>query len=178
MEQARCSLALAWSLHLDEQLDAAEEAASHAIGLHSEKGEQYQVCRCHHVLGGIYYSKGMTEKAINHFEATLEIGCPCNWLFWVHFSLTKLLFNEGRFDDAHVHVERAKPHMVNNTRPLAWAVQLQARLRYKQRRFEEAKSEALRAVDVFEKLGAAKDVECTRQLLQEIDEEAGKLVTQ
>ena len=173
MEQARCSLALASSLHLDEQLDAAEEAASRAIDLHSEKGEPFQVCRCHHILGGIYYSKGMTEKAIDHFEAALEIGSPFNWLFWVHFALAKLLFKEGRFDDAHAHVERAKPHMINDTRPLAWAVQLQAQLRYKQHRFEEAKSEALRAADAFEKLGATKDLEYTRKLFQEIDEEAG-----
>jgi hypothetical protein len=35
--------------------------------------------------------------------------------------------------------------------------------------FEEAKSEALHALDVFEKLGAANDAERTRALLGEID---------
>ena len=31
--------------------------------------------------------------------------------------------------------------------------------------FEEAESEALRALDVFEKLGVTDDAECTRELL-------------
>ena len=35
--------------------------------------------------------------------------------------------------------------------------------------FEEAKSEALRALEMFEKLGAADHVEETRWLLEEID---------
>ena len=34
---------------------------------------------------------------------------------------------------------------------------------------EEAESEALRALGIFEKLGATNDVEETRQLLEEID---------
>ena len=38
--------------------------------------------------------------------------------------------------------------------------------------FEQAKSEALRALDVFEKLGAANDVELIRRLLGQIDRDA------
>ena len=38
-----------------------------------------------------------------------------------------------------------------------------------QRRLEEAKFEALRALDMHEKLGAMKDVEAVRQLLRRID---------
>jgi hypothetical protein len=43
---------------------------------------------------------------------------------------------------------------------------------HRQHRFEEAKSEALRALDAFEKLGAADDVERVRELLQQIDLDA------
>jgi len=45
-------------------------------------------------------------------------------------------------------------------------MELQARVWYNQHRLEEARSEVLRAADVFEKLGAAKDLEGCRKLLQ------------
>jgi hypothetical protein len=38
-------------------------------------------------------------------------------------------------------------------------MELQAWVWYNQHRLEEARSEALRAADIYEKLGAAKDVE-------------------
>ena len=38
--------------------------------------------------------------------------------------------------------------------------------------FEEAKSEASHALDVFEKLGAANDAKGVRQLLEQIDRNA------
>jgi hypothetical protein len=56
-------------------------------------------------------------------------------------------------------------------------VLLQANLWYKQHRYEEARSEALHGVGMFEKLGAVSDVEFCRQLLQWIEEETGELVT-
>jgi len=68
-------------------------------------------------------------------------------------------------------------HAVNNAYLLARAVQLQALIWYRQHRPEEARSEALSAIDMFEKLGAAKDVEYTRMLLRWIDEEMDGLVT-
>jgi len=40
-----------------------------------------------------------------------------------------------------------------------------------QRRFEEAKSEALRVIEIYEKLGAAGDLEECRLLLRLIEEE-------
>jgi len=50
-------------------------------------------------------------------------------------------------------------------------VRLQAYLWFKQRRFEEAKSEALGAAGVFEKLRAAKDLEECKKLLRDIEVE-------
>ena len=44
---------------------------------------------------------------------------------------------------------------------------------YQQHRFEDAKSEALRVVDAFEKLGAMNDVERIRELLRRIEQADG-----
>ena len=76
---------------------------------------------------------------------------------------------EGRSNDAHAHIERAKPYAANNTYHLACALLLQARVWDRQHRFEEARSEALRALEMFEKLGAASDVDRARRFLQRID---------
>jgi len=167
VNQARYSIYLARSLCDDEQLDAVEEAASHAIALLPEEGEHFLVSQSHHILGEIYRSKGNTEKAIHHFEVALGIASSLNWhipLFWIHFSLGQLFFEEGRLDDARVHVEHAKSHAVDNPYNLARASLLQARFLYRRHMFEEAKSEALRALEVSEKLGVTDDVECTRKL--------------
>ena len=171
--QARTLEWLARLLHSDNQLDAAEEAASRAIDLLSGKREQFVVCKCHHVLGEICYSRGETERAIDHFETALRIASPSNWhgqLAQNHYELANLFFKEGRFDDAHASVERAKSHCINDPYSLGRAMELQARFWYGQGKFEEAKSEALGAADVFERLGAAKDLEDCRALLRDIEE--------
>ena len=168
---------LAWLLRYDNQPNAAEGAASRAIDLLPEKGEEFLVCRCHRVLGDIYCSKDETAKAIHHYEVALEIASSFNWhnlLFCIHFSLAQLLFDEGRFGDAHAHVVHAKSHAVNDhdTYLLARAMWLEALFWHKQQRFEDAKSEALCAVDALEKLGAANDLEHVRELLRWIDRDA------
>ena len=92
----------------------------------------------------------------------LGIASSFDWqsqIFWNNYSLAELFFDEERFDDAHVHVERAKPHAVDNAFLLGRGMRLQANFWHKRRRFEEAKFEALRAVEVFEKVGAALDLE-------------------
>jgi tetratricopeptide (TPR) repeat protein len=172
--QAECLITLAWLLNSDEQFDAAEEAAFHAINLLPDKGGQYLVCAAHRLLGDTYHSKGNTERAIHHFELAIGIASPFDWhyhLFWAHYKLAGLSRGEGRFDDAHAHIERAKSHTVNNAYSLGYAMELQADIWYRQQRLEEAWSEALRAVRVYEKLGAARDVEDCRNLLQKIEGE-------
>ena len=72
--QAGCLIDLAWLMHDDKQLDAAEEAAFRAIDLLPEKGQQSRAGYSHRVLGSIYRSKGETEKAIHHLEVVLEIA--------------------------------------------------------------------------------------------------------
>jgi tetratricopeptide (TPR) repeat protein len=176
VNQATCLIDLAWSFREDKQLDAAEEAASHAIGLLPEKGEQFLVSRCHQILGNIYHSKGETTEAIHHLEIALGIASSFNWLnqlFSVHFSLARLFADEARFDDAHTQIEHAKLHVADHdTHSLARAMLGQAGFWYRQREFEEAKSEALRALDAFEKLGATNHMERVKELLRQIDRDA------
>ena len=172
-DQARCLIGLAAVLLDDDQFDAAEEAAFRAIDLLPGTGEQLYVCQGHRALGNIYHFKGDMEKAIHHFEVALGIASPFNWhteLFRINFALAEVFYRKGRFDDAHVHVQRAKSYAVNGPYFLARASQLQAELWDRQRMPEEAKSEALRALDMFEKLGAANDAEEVRELLRQIDD--------
>ena len=172
-EQAECLTYLAWSLCLDNQLDAAEEAASRAINLLPEKDQQFRVCEGHRVLGNICRFKGDTEKAIHHFGVALGIASTFDWpdsLFWLNYELADLFRDEDKFDDAHAHIERAKSHTANTSvYNLGCATELQARVLYGQHRLEEARSEALHAADVHESLGAAEDMERCRELHREIE---------
>jgi tetratricopeptide (TPR) repeat protein len=104
--QARTLCLLAWLLLSDKQLDAAEGVASQVIDRFSFKDEQYSVCGCYRVLGGICRGKGEREKAIDHFKSALGIASSFSWhsqLLWIHYSLAWLVSDEGRFDDAHTH---------------------------------------------------------------------------
>ena len=170
--QADCLRYLAWLLWADNQLDAAEEAASRAIDLFPEKDDQFLASDLHDILGKIFQSKGEREKAIRHFEVSLRIASALNHhnaLFWANYFLADLFSDEGSFDDANAHIERAKSHTINDPHSLGRAVDLQARIWYKQGRFEEAKAEALRAVDVFERLGVTKRLAGARELLRQIE---------
>ena len=158
-------------LYCDNQLEAAEEAASRAIVLFLDKGKQSPMCQCYRVLGLICHSKGETEKAIRHFEAALEIASSFDWpaeQFWIHYTLAEVFSDQGRFDDANSRIERAKTCTVNDAYLLGRAMQLQVRLWCLQRKLEEARSEALRAADVFEKLGDTGNVENCRRFLRQI----------
>ena len=174
LEQARSLQRLALLLYDDKQLGAAEEAALQAIDLLSDKVDQFTVSECYRILGNICHSRGKTEKAIDHFETALGIASSFNWhnrLFWINYSLAELFLGEKRFDDAHTHVGRAKSYVIESSRNSGCAMRMQAKILYYERRFEEAKSEALRAADVLEKLGATESLEICRELLQDIEKE-------
>ena len=170
-EQSRCLGYLAWLLLSDGKLDAAEDATSRAIDLVSEKGQEYRICELHRALGSIYLSKGEKKKAINHFETALRIASPFNWhylLFWTHYSLADLFRNEREFDNANLHIEQAKLYAVKDAYNLARATEIQADAWYQQHRLEDAKSEALRALGIYEELGATKEAGICEDLLQKI----------
>jgi tetratricopeptide (TPR) repeat protein len=174
VEHAKCLIDLAWLLCEDGQLDAAEEAASRAIGLVLGKGKQYLVCESHHILGKIHAFKGEAGKAIHQLQVALEIASSFKWedkQFCAHYALAQLFLDEGRLDDASAHVERAKSYTADSTYYLGRAMELQAQVWYDQHRLEEAKFEALRAADFYEKLGAGEDTAECRVFLQWIEEE-------
>ena len=167
--QTHCLKDLAFLLVEDKQLDAAENAASHAIDLVTGRGQEFLVCQLHRVLGRICGSKGDKKKAIYHLEKALGIASPPNWhkeLFWIHYSLARLFCNEDELGDANTHVGRAKLHAIDDPYNLGCAVHMQANVLYLQGGLEDAKSEASRALEIFEKLGAVKEVEICRDLLQ------------
>jgi tetratricopeptide (TPR) repeat protein len=162
---------LAWSLYYDNQLDAAENVAYRAIDLVLEKGQEHLLCNTHRVLGSVHGSKGEKEKAIHHFKSALEIASHFNWhdvLVSNHHDLAGLFLEEGEFDEASAHIEQAKPHAINDPFGLGCAIYMQAKVWYRQCKFEDAKSEASHALEIFEKLGA-KDAEGPRDLLQKIE---------
>ena len=121
----------------------------------------------------IHESKGEKEKAIHHLNTALGIASPPGWheeLFWIHYSLADLFCDEDEFDDANAHIEQAKPHAVNNNYKLGRAIQVQARVWSRQSRLEDAKLEALRALEIYEKFGATRDTEICTDLLRTIEE--------
>ena len=171
-EQTQCLNYLARLFLDNKQLDAAENAACRAIDLAPDKGQEYLSCQLHRTLGQIYQRKGEKGKAIHHFETTLRIASPFNWhgiLFWIHYDLIELFRDEQEFDEAHTHIERAKPHTVNDAYKLGRVTGIRADVWYRQHRLEQAQSEALQALEIYERLGATKEASNCRNLLQEVE---------
>ena len=63
----------------------------------------------------------------------------------------------NEFDKANTYIEEAKSDATNNACRLARAMEVQAKIWYRQGRIEDAKLEISRALEVFEKLGATAD---------------------
>ena len=170
--RAECLGYLALLLHEDKQPTAAKEAVSHAIDLLPERGYEFLACQSHRLLGNIFYSTGEREEAIHHLEAALAIASPFSWhdlLFWIHRSLAELFAAQDEFGRAHSHIEQAKSYAVNDAYTLGRAMHLQAEIWYRQSMLKEAMSEASRAFETFENLGAAEESRVCGALLQEIE---------
>ena len=170
--QANCWNHLAAALYDDNQLDAAEEAASRAIDLVSEKGQESLLCISHQALGGVYNSKGEAEKAIQHLQTSLEIASAFDrhdLLFWIHDTLAWVLLDQDKLNDADAHVKQLRLRAADNLDRLGRATEMQARIWYQQHRLEDAKSEALRALEIYENLGATTNAEGCRAMLQRIE---------
>jgi tetratricopeptide (TPR) repeat protein len=168
-----CSIDLAQLLYSDKQLEAAEDVASRTINLATEKGQEIFICRSHQVLGKIYHSRGEKQKAINHSETAIGIATSFNWhdeLFWNHLGLAEMFHDGGDFDKASTHVRQTKSYTANEPYKLGLATKIQAEVWYKQHRLEEAKSEALQALEIYEKLGAAMDAGICKSLLQKVEQ--------
>ena len=169
VERASCLGSLASLLEEDGQLDAAEEATLESIKLLPEEGQEELLCQSHLTLGKIYEARGEREKSVYHFELALEIASPFDWsasLYAIRLSLAVLFFGEDELDKAQVHIEQAKLHAQDCPYILGSAVLCQAAIWHRQRRFEDAASEALHAQEIFGKLGDADCLEKSGALLQ------------
>ena len=165
---ALCLDALARLLLENKQLDAAQDAASGVIILW-DRGQEFEICQSHHLLGKIRFSKGERKKAIHHFEVALGIASRFEWhgqVFWIHHSMTWLFYEGDMLDNAQSHATRAKSHAVDDKYCLGRAMVIQALIWYKQNRVEDALFEALGAKEIYEKLGAAMDVRHVKDVLQ------------
>jgi tetratricopeptide (TPR) repeat protein len=172
VEQSRCLNHLAYLLLGDKQPDAAQNAASRAIDLVPKKGQEFLVCDILLVLGEIHRTKGEKKEAINHLEAALGIASPFDWhtmQYWIHSSLARLFEGGGELDDANAHIEQCKFHSVDNPHRLGRATLKQAKVWHRQLKLEDAKSEALRALEIFEKLGNAEWARDCRSLLHRVE---------
>jgi tetratricopeptide (TPR) repeat protein len=170
--QAQCLDELSCLLFSDDQLDAAEKAASRGIELISEKDQGHLFCKLTQALGIVYRLKGEKAKAIHHFETVFRIASPPNWrdiLFWTHCDLAELFQDEGEFDNASTHLERAKSYAVDDPYQLGRAMYMQACVWCQQRRFEDSKSEVLRAIETLERHGVAQGMRSCGKLLRWVE---------
>ena len=170
-EQAISLNNLALLLFRDNQLDAAETAASRSITLVPENDQEFLVCTSHRVLGLVYRSKGEKEKAFRHFKTALAIASPFEWrdqLFWIHYNLAWLFRDEGEVNDARDHIGRAETHAIGNLYLVGRAAGMRGEILHQQGRFEDAESETLRALGIFEKLGATREAEDCREILRNL----------
>ena len=172
VDQAECSTTLGRLLHQDKQFDAAEAALSRAIALLPEKGHEYRVCQSHRALGSIYQSKLDKPKAFHHFETALRIASPFKWhhhLFYIHHSLAKLFSQDEKFDYAHAHIEQAKSHATENAFRLGVVTFLQAEIWSQQHKYQKSKTQALFALEIFERHGSSVYLKDCRQLLAKVE---------
>jgi len=116
--------------------------------------------------------------AIQYLEIAPGIASSSNWhteLYCIHHSLAESFFDENRFVDAHTHIGYARLHGINNPHWLGYAMELQATFWYKERKFKEATSEALCAVETYGNVEAIEGAEAYRNILQNIGEQMEKL---
>ena len=172
MEEANSWRRLARILHADNQLDGAEEAATRAISLFPEKGEEFKLCQTHRTLGTIYVEKGEGGKAFDHFEKALGIATTFKWpdqLLWINDSLATLSLNEGRLDDANSYIEQAKKHVAGNEYYLGRVMERHAEILHRQGKLDDAASEFLGALKIYGELGASQDGGRCEKRLQELE---------
>ena len=175
-EQATCLELLAGLLFDDNQLSAAEDTVLRKIKLLPDEGQEFQVCQSHILLGQIYHSKGEKEGAIHHYNIALTIASLFTWqsqLFWIHWAMAQLFRDQGEFNDATAHVQKAKSHTDDNAYYMGRGMEMQAWIWYLQHKLEDARSEALGALEIYERVGAAGDAGGCRELLQWIEEVMG-----
>ena len=171
-DPALSSLPYAIQRRLSADLNPDEPGPEEVRWVDLGKSERLQACRYYFLLDDMCTCKGERKTAIEHFKTALGIASSCNWrdqAFWIHHRLAVLFFYEDRLDEAYAHVEHAKSHAIDDLYMMGHAMRLQAGFWYNEDRIEEARSEASRAIDVFEQFGAAQDLACCGLMLQCIE---------
>lgn len=170
--QARCLVTLAFSLLQVKQLDAAEEAVTRAMDLYKNH-DQHRLSQCHQILGRIQKSRGDREKAIHHLEASLRIISSVDLRYEsseTHLALAILYIEEGKLDDAHAHLEHVESLAGDDMLSLGYAFFHGARVLLERKGFEEGKSGALRALAIFEEIGATRAAELAGRYIRAIEQ--------
>ena len=150
--QARCLIRIAEMFHLEGLLDAAEETVPRASELLREADNQRLPCECNSLLVRICLLRYEGENAIDYYQTVRGItssrGRP-DGLPFAHFGLAFAFWDQQRFDDATTHFVHAGSDVRDNLLLLGTMVELQAFCRYYQGMFDEARSGASRAIDIF-----------------------------
>ena len=80
-----------------------------------------------------------------------------------------LFYNDDKLDDAQGHATQAKLLAIHGSYCFSQATEVQAWIWYRQNRLEDASSEALRAHEIYERLGAARPLEDIKALIRDIE---------
>jgi len=142
------------------------QQAQEALEIYVQYGDKVEQARCLIRLAWLFHEDGQLENAE-------QIASSFDWhgeLFGIHAALALLFLDEERFDDTHVHAVRAKSYATEDACNLGYAIMLQALIWHRQDRVEEAKSEVLRAAEVFQKLVSSWGMERCKKLLKRIQE--------
>jgi len=176
--QVDCLHGLALLFVRDNQVDAAEEAASRAINLPSDGLSQSQLYTRHHILGHIRECRGDTGAAIDHHMKALGIAHSLNSQdkqAMILHCLVELLLKAERFDDAQVYLEHTKLHTINDPARLGVTMVTQARIWYHQGKLEETRFELSRAIGLYEEIGVPTElVGGLKEFLQGVEEEMNR----
>jgi len=87
--------------------------------------------------------------------------------------MARLFRDQGEFDDANAHIVQAKSHAGDDAYNLGCGMEMQARIWDRQCKLEEARSEALGALEIYERIGATRDAEGCRALLRRVEKGMG-----
>lgn len=169
-DQAPCLINLAQLLLEDDQPEPAGEAIIRSINL-VEEGPEFFPCQSHRVLDRIFRSKRGREKAIQHCNLAIGIASISNrhdQPFWIHYSLAILFRDEGEFDNAHTHIKQAKQHALDDKYYLGRATEMLARIWHWQGGMMMGVLDVLCAIEIYEKLGAAGDLDNCGEPLYDI----------
>ena len=136
---------LSWLFYDNKQLDVAETAASRSSDF-LETGEQFRGCQLsphpqqyislkgRHREGGRTLGRGSPDGFVLRLAQSALLG---------PLLASGALFLQGIFDEAHTHIECAKPRAIDDLYPLGCVMELHAGFWYNERSIEVEKLEAM-----------------------------------